>query len=203
LPTAPLTPSSYVLGRFLRAKEKYITAKAASNTPPTIKIKVVTMLNSHRLGPYNIRPRSHPARATLNIFPYPVPAARRLAPPWMTSTTSSSTTPQTKSARLFLSHNEPHLCSDEAGSAVVAGKVTTPAHDLQRRGGWPVAARFRRELMRRWRRVLPIRLSRRFSISSGFSRSSFASSLSASPFAHRSSSNFAWIACVSCDITNF
>lgn len=42
-PTAPLTPSSYVLGRLLRTSEKYVTAKAASNTPPTIKIKVVTI----------------------------------------------------------------------------------------------------------------------------------------------------------------
>jgi hypothetical protein len=41
--------ASYVLGRLLRTREKYITAKAASNTPPTIKIMIVTMLNSHRL----------------------------------------------------------------------------------------------------------------------------------------------------------
>jgi hypothetical protein len=31
------------LGWLLRTKEKYITAKAASNTPPNIKIKVVTI----------------------------------------------------------------------------------------------------------------------------------------------------------------
>jgi hypothetical protein len=43
------TPSSYVLGRPLRTTEKYITAKAASNTPPTIKIKVVTIARSHPL----------------------------------------------------------------------------------------------------------------------------------------------------------
>jgi hypothetical protein len=39
----------YVLGRVLRTREKYITAKAASSTPPTIKIKVVTIAHSHRL----------------------------------------------------------------------------------------------------------------------------------------------------------
>ena len=38
-----LTPSTYVLGRFLRSTDKYITAKAASNTPPNIKIRVVTI----------------------------------------------------------------------------------------------------------------------------------------------------------------
>ena len=48
LPTAPLTPSSYVLGLLLRTREKYITAKATSSTSPTIKIKVVTIA-SHRL----------------------------------------------------------------------------------------------------------------------------------------------------------
>jgi hypothetical protein len=47
--TAPPTPSAYVLGRLLRAIEKYITAKAASNTPPTIKIEVVTIGQSHPL----------------------------------------------------------------------------------------------------------------------------------------------------------
>jgi hypothetical protein len=31
------------LGCLLRTKEKYIKAKAASNTPPNIKIKVVTI----------------------------------------------------------------------------------------------------------------------------------------------------------------
>jgi len=67
LPTATLTPSSYVLGRFLRAKEKYITAKAASNTPPTIKIKVVTMLNSRRLDPIVSVLEATRPRATLSI----------------------------------------------------------------------------------------------------------------------------------------
>jgi hypothetical protein len=36
-------PSSHFLRRLVRAAEKYITAKAASNTPPNIKIKVVTI----------------------------------------------------------------------------------------------------------------------------------------------------------------
>jgi hypothetical protein len=49
LPTAPLTPSSYVLGRFLRTKEKYITAKAASSTPPLSGLRLLPLLNSHRL----------------------------------------------------------------------------------------------------------------------------------------------------------
>jgi hypothetical protein len=35
-------PSFYVPRRLRRTTERYITAKAASNTPPTIKIKVVT-----------------------------------------------------------------------------------------------------------------------------------------------------------------
>jgi hypothetical protein len=52
-------PSSYVLGRLLRTKEKYITAKAASNTPPTIKIKVVTIAQFSSAGPYNVRHRSY------------------------------------------------------------------------------------------------------------------------------------------------
>ena len=43
------TPSSYVLDHPLRTTEKYITAKAASNTPPTIKIKVATIARSHPL----------------------------------------------------------------------------------------------------------------------------------------------------------
>jgi hypothetical protein len=34
---------SYFLGCLLRTKERYIRAKAASNTPPNIKIKVVTI----------------------------------------------------------------------------------------------------------------------------------------------------------------
>jgi hypothetical protein len=34
------------LGCLLRTKEKYIRAKAASNTPPNIKIKVVTICSS-------------------------------------------------------------------------------------------------------------------------------------------------------------
>jgi hypothetical protein len=59
LQTAPLTPSSYVPGRLLRTKERYITAKAASSTPPTIKIKVVTIALFSSAGPYNLRPRSY------------------------------------------------------------------------------------------------------------------------------------------------
>ncbi len=47
------SPFSYVLGRVLRTREKYITAKAASSTPPTIKIKVVTIAHSHRLDEPN------------------------------------------------------------------------------------------------------------------------------------------------------
>ena len=39
------SPSSYFLGRLFRTMEKYITAKAASNTPPNIKIKVVTIFS--------------------------------------------------------------------------------------------------------------------------------------------------------------
>ncbi len=53
------TPSSYVLGRLLRTTEKYIRAKAASNTPPTIKIKVVTIAQFSSAGPYNVRHRSY------------------------------------------------------------------------------------------------------------------------------------------------
>ena len=49
----------YVLRRLLRTKEKYITAKAASNTPPTIKIKVVPLLNSHPLDLINVRHRGY------------------------------------------------------------------------------------------------------------------------------------------------
>ena len=37
----PGPPPSYI--------GKYIAAKAASNTPPTIKIKLLPLLNSHRL----------------------------------------------------------------------------------------------------------------------------------------------------------
>jgi len=59
-PAAPPTPSSfYVLRRLLRTKEKYITAKAASNTPPTIKIKVVTIAQFSSAGPYNVRRSSY------------------------------------------------------------------------------------------------------------------------------------------------
>jgi hypothetical protein len=47
------------LGRFLRTREKYITAKAASSTPPTIKIKVVTIAQFSSAGPYNLDPRSY------------------------------------------------------------------------------------------------------------------------------------------------
>ena len=39
-------------GRLLRPREKYITANAASNTPPTIKIKVVTIAQFSSAGPY-------------------------------------------------------------------------------------------------------------------------------------------------------
>ena len=35
--------SSYFLGCLFRTMEKYMTAKATSNTPPNIKIKVVTI----------------------------------------------------------------------------------------------------------------------------------------------------------------
>jgi len=58
-PTAPLTPSSCVQGRFLRAREKYITAKAASSTPPTIKIKVVTIAQFSSAGPHRLGPRGY------------------------------------------------------------------------------------------------------------------------------------------------
>ena len=59
MPTVPLTPSSYVLGRFPRTREKYITAKAASSTPPTIRIKFVTIAQFSSAGPYNLCPRSY------------------------------------------------------------------------------------------------------------------------------------------------
>ncbi len=55
--TTSFETASYVLGRLLRTTEKYITAKAASNTPPTIKIKVVTIAQFSPAGPYNIRHR--------------------------------------------------------------------------------------------------------------------------------------------------
>ena len=42
---------SYFLGCLLRAIEKYITAKAASNTPPTNKIRVVTIVQFSSAGP--------------------------------------------------------------------------------------------------------------------------------------------------------
>ena len=48
-PPPPLAPFSYGLGRLHRTIDKYITAKATSNTPPTIKIKAVTILNSRPL----------------------------------------------------------------------------------------------------------------------------------------------------------
>jgi hypothetical protein len=53
--------SSYVLGRLLRTREKYIMAKAASSTPPTIKIEVVTIVQFSSAGPYSLRPRKLPA----------------------------------------------------------------------------------------------------------------------------------------------
>jgi hypothetical protein len=53
--------SSYVLGRLLRTREKYIMAKAASSTPPTIKIEVVTIAQFSSAGPYSLRPRKLPA----------------------------------------------------------------------------------------------------------------------------------------------
>jgi hypothetical protein len=49
--TVKVVADSYVLGRLLRTKEKYITAKAASNTPPNIRIKVVTIVQSTSAGP--------------------------------------------------------------------------------------------------------------------------------------------------------
>ena len=52
--------SSYFLGRLLRTREKYIMAKAASSTPPTIKIEVVTMAHFSSAGPYSLRPRNRP-----------------------------------------------------------------------------------------------------------------------------------------------
>ena len=102
IPTvAPPTLSSYVLRRLLRTKEKYITAKAASNAPPTIKIKVV-MLNSRPLDLINVRHRSyrherrlrctkwlcvigprrrcsiHVAAGAFSRYPSPMPTASRL-----------------------------------------------------------------------------------------------------------------------------
>ena len=65
MPIAPLTPSSYVLGRFLRPREKYITAKAASNTL-TIKIKVVIIAQFSSAGPY-ISVLVATARAMLSV----------------------------------------------------------------------------------------------------------------------------------------
>ncbi len=44
--------ATYVLRCLFRTKEKYITAKVASNTPPTIKIKVVTIAQFSSAGPY-------------------------------------------------------------------------------------------------------------------------------------------------------
>ena len=41
---APSTSPPYFRDCLLRTMEKYITANAASNTPPNIKIKVVTIL---------------------------------------------------------------------------------------------------------------------------------------------------------------
>jgi len=52
--------SSYVLGRLLRTREKYIMAKAASSTPATIKIEVVTIAQFSSAGPYSLRPRKLP-----------------------------------------------------------------------------------------------------------------------------------------------
>jgi len=48
---APLTPSSYAPGRLLRTRAKYITAKAANSTPPTIKIRIVTIAQFSSAGP--------------------------------------------------------------------------------------------------------------------------------------------------------
>jgi hypothetical protein len=55
-----------------------------------------------------------------------MPAARRLAPPWTTSIPISSTTPLTKRARLFPPQQRAAPLLGRGGSAVVAGKVTTP-----------------------------------------------------------------------------
>jgi hypothetical protein len=41
--SGPMT-SSHLLGCLLRTIEKYITANAASNTPPNIKIKIVSVV---------------------------------------------------------------------------------------------------------------------------------------------------------------
>ena len=138
--------SSYVLGRFLRTREKYITAKAASNTPPTIKIKVVTIAQFSSAGPYNLRPRSYGRERCLALgfcrYPCPMPAARKLAPPWTTSipSVSSSTTPLTKRARLFLPQQRAAPLLGQGGVCSSPEKSPPPAHDLQRRSRWPASA---------------------------------------------------------------
>src|SRR5271169_5217060 len=95
------------LGRLLRTSEKYITAKAASNTPPTIKIKVVTIAQFSSAGPYSLCPRSyrHERRLALGSAALCLPDARRAqarAPLNDEHPESWSTTPLTKRARLSL-----------------------------------------------------------------------------------------------------
>ena len=93
------------LARLRPTAKKYIKAKAASNTAPTIKIKVVTIAEFSSAGRYNLRPRRyrHERRLALGsavIVPH-ARAARRLTPNWsarddITTARSISGAPATK-----------------------------------------------------------------------------------------------------------
>jgi len=113
---APLTPSSYAPGRLLRTRAKYITAKAANSTPPTIKIRIVTIAQFSSAGPSKSLSCScgHVRLFALSSASYPRPMPARVGSRRLLTTDDEHPCP-TVALGPAVSHHHRHVACNHRG----------------------------------------------------------------------------------------